>query len=182
MSHHHLLKCLFGATLLFGQIQFAEATTYFAQQIPTLGGATNVASGINNLGQVVGTSYTTQGDPVTHGLQRAFLTGYNGNGLQMFGTVNSSTYYVGPYPSSYGNAVNDSGKIVGTEAFFGFNSAITGDSTTGAVNRVPSCCATNSFALSVNEQGTVVGYSRAGIASSSVAFYTNAPNLSRHPL
>ncbi|SFH60764.1 probable extracellular repeat, HAF family [Nitrosospira sp. Nsp14] len=65
----------------------------------TLGGDLSYASGINDLGQVVGTSSTDKGQ------RHAFITGPNGAGMTDLGTLGGDF--------SYPNGINDAGQVVG---------------------------------------------------------------------
>lgn len=72
--------------------------------VPTLGGPSNWASGVNATGQVVGGSYLT--DDIRDGPYRAYLTGPNGGGIADLGTLGG--------PSSWASDVNDDGRVVGS--------------------------------------------------------------------
>ena len=74
-----------------------------SQDLGTLGGATSVAYGINELGQVVGYSTTATGD------RHAFLW-TAGVGMQDLGTLGGGT-------SSTARGINDRGQVVGESVF-----------------------------------------------------------------
>jgi probable HAF family extracellular repeat protein len=128
----------------------------------TLGGffsAGSEATAVNNAGQVVGGSYGIHSGGHHHGLHshrisHAFL--WQNGVMTDLGTLGGK--------SSYANAVNDAGEVVGsaalrhsrefgTHAFLWSNGAMTDLGTLGGVD---------SFATGINNQGQVVGYSYTG--------------------
>ncbi|MEU0154154.1 hypothetical protein [Micromonospora fulviviridis] len=105
----------------------------------TLGGATSTANGINDLGQVVGTSWTTDG------VFAAFF--WDGSSMRRLATTAVS-------PTA--QAVNDSGLVIGTEGH-GDRAMIWPDpSATSQLLPLPSG-AVGSRAINVNDQGLIVG-------------------------
>jgi probable HAF family extracellular repeat protein len=88
----------------------------------TLGGANSYASSINDAGEVVGYSATTEG------ATRAFITGPNGVGITDLGTLGG--------PSSFAYGINDAGQVVGYSVMAdGSNHAfITGSNGVGMID------------------------------------------------
>ncbi|MDO8631200.1 MAG: hypothetical protein Q7R41_11970, partial [Phycisphaerales bacterium] len=129
---------------------------YVAVDLGTLGG-TSVASGINELGQVVGYSYTTQG------VQRAFLWlprpayGFD-RGMHDLGAL--------PGGWSYANDINNLGQIVGasrTGALDQYNQpiehAFLWDPATHSMTDlgVPPSAQGGSDGVAINDSGQIVG-------------------------
>jgi probable HAF family extracellular repeat protein len=152
----------------------------------TLGGNESGANGINDIGQVVGSSKTTTG------ARHAFITGPNGAGMTDLGTlrgyfseaqgindmgqvVGDSDFYafiirangagmtdlgtLGGIPNS-ASGINNTGQVVGSaEATLGAQHAfITGPNGTGMID-LGSLGGTRSFAYGINDAGQVVGES-----------------------
>ncbi|PTR10705.1 putative HAF family extracellular repeat protein [Nitrosospira sp. Nsp5] len=111
-----------------------------------LGGPFTVPRGINDAGQVVGSSYTA-GDS-----EHAFITGPNGMGTRDLGTLGS-----GP---SYAYSINDAGQVVGYSftAEGTIHAFITGPDGTG-MRDLGTLGGENSFAKDINDAGQVGGYS-----------------------
>ena len=94
------ILCLVIATLATtgATAQVPASGRYSVTDLGTLGGPSSEASGLNNLGEVVGSSLTAAG--VSH----AFL--YRNGGMVDLGTLPGGTH-------SYGSAIADSGEVVG---------------------------------------------------------------------
>lgn len=133
---------------------------YRIVDLGTLGGDSSEASGINLLGDVVGTSALASGRP------RAFL--YRAGRMIDLGTLKGGT-------QSYGMAIADSGVIVGYSGIndypyipeFSHQGFIWQDGTMRTVGALYCYCSSSrrygdSRALAVNNAGIAVGWSRAG--------------------
>jgi probable HAF family extracellular repeat protein len=161
------------AILLVGAQSFAVPSQAFHLiDLGTLGGTESYAAGINNLGQVVGYSFTSGISPSS---QRAFRTAPN----SVINPVTDNLGTLGGF-SSVGNAINDLGQVVGTSyrpdsTAHGFRTA-----PNAPINPATSDLGTlggnNSNAWAINDLGEVAGNSF--IAGNSVqrAFRTG-PNL-----
>jgi probable HAF family extracellular repeat protein len=128
--------------------------------LDSLGGPVISVGGINDAGQVVGTSYTADDS------QRAFITGPNGVGMRDLGTLG------GAY--SHASGINDAGQVVGRSYTINnrLHSFITAPNGVemrdlGTLGGAYS----ESYGLAINDVGQVVGKS----ASSGHAFITG-PN------
>lgn len=113
-----------------------------------LGGS---AYGINNTGQVVGTTYFAGGPLYPH----AFITGSNGLGASDLGTLG------GKYSSAYG--INNSGQVVGFSSILGemaTHAFITEPEGVGMTD-LGTLGGKDSYAYKINDSGQVAGSSNA---------------------
>jgi probable HAF family extracellular repeat protein len=111
-------------------------------KLGTLGGGSGPSTfptGINNTGQVVGSSTATDGQ------FHAFLTGSNGVGMRDLGTAGRSNGAQG---------VNDAGQVVGNSNFGAF---ITGPNGIGMTNLDRDISIRSTLAWGINNTGHVVG-------------------------
>ena len=126
----------------------AQATSYTALDLGTLGGADSYVYGINTSGQVVGYSYTS-GIAAGH----AFITGANGVGMTDLGTLGGT--------NSLAYGINTSGQVVGN-SYTSDNAAghafITGANGVGMTD-LGTLGGATSYAYGINASGQVVGYS-----------------------
>ncbi|MGY4909920.1 hypothetical protein [Micromonospora aurantiaca (nom. illeg.)] len=110
------------------------------RSLGTLGGPTSDATGINDLGQVVGTSWTADG--------RFAAFFWDGTTMRRLATASSS-------PTA--QAVNDSGLVIGTDGTDG--RAMIWPSPTAASQLLPlPDGAGSSVAINVNDSGLIVGH------------------------
>jgi probable HAF family extracellular repeat protein len=130
------------------------------RDLGTLGGGSSRAFGINEAGEVAGSSDTNDG--VLH----AFITGPNGTGMRDLGTLGGD--------SSAASAINNAGQVTGSsDAGLGLSHAfITGPGGTG-MRDLGTLGGDASFANGVNSAGRVVGFSYT--AEGAAAFITG-PN------
>lgn len=150
--------------LILTQPKLRAQLTYNVLDLGTLGGMSSAGSGVNENGQVAGTSYL-DGDNV----QNAFYTGANGAlPLRNLGTIGGS--------ESFAQAINASVQVAGTSritgdtAFHAFLSAVNG----GALSDLGTLGGTNSYGYGVNGAGQVAGY--ANIAGSQTRAYLSDSN------
>lgn len=133
--------------------------------LSTYGDRTSSASGINNSGQVVGSSAWSGFG--TH----AFATGLNGSGWSDLGTLG------GVFTSSFATGINDSGQVVGGSNLnggTGMHAFITG-SNGQFMSDLGTLGGTYSWATGINDSGQVVGHSFLSGDGSYHAFITG-PN------
>jgi probable HAF family extracellular repeat protein len=124
------------------QAERAFAQAYELIDLGTLGGSTATASGINTLGQVVGSS-TTTADAATH----AFL--YSQGIMTDLGTLGGT--------SSWASGINDTAQVVGSSSLAsGLTHATLWDGTT-ATDLDPGDTAVASSANGINNAGTIIG-------------------------
>ncbi len=89
----HLLAIMILAT-------FSAAQKYTVTDLGTIGGNLSYATGVNNAGQVVGSSYISKQNGIYHGFIWTAASG-----LQDLGTLGGN--------NSYANAINNAGQVVG---------------------------------------------------------------------
>ncbi len=126
----------------------AAAQKYVITDLGTIGGSISYATGINDSGQVVGSSYVN----FKNGIYHAFIWTAS-TGLQDLGTLGGE--------NSYAHAVNNSGQVVGCADVSTSNevpghaflwTATTGMQDLGTIGN-------GSCAFGINDVGQVVGYS-----------------------
>ncbi|GAB4181608.1 MAG: hypothetical protein Fur006_16800 [Coleofasciculaceae cyanobacterium] len=132
-----------------GLTQLDNPPNFFPYAITNLGtlpgDSYSYASGINNQGQVVGTSGSNTGS-------RAFL--YSGGTMTNLGTLPGDNF-------SYAYGINDQGQVVGFSA--GSNPPRAFLYTDGTMTNLGTLPGDNlSFAYGINDQGQVVGFSVGG--------------------
>ncbi|WP_240142394.1 PEP-CTERM sorting domain-containing protein [Nitrosomonas oligotropha] len=116
----------------------------------TLGGINSQASGINNSGQVVGMSETTDGDP------HAFITGPNGIGMIDLGAMGADI--------SYAFDINNMGQAVGIarcDPYCRENSFVYSDGVMVNLSKLEEVISsgwTHLIARDINDNGQIVGY------------------------
>ena len=120
---------------------------YFITDIGTLGGSQSFALGINDVGQVFGTSWIT-GDTTGH----AFL--YQNGTLSDLGELVTTLA---------GGAINNSGQVATGITIGGIVKPAIYDSQTGALTMIPSLGGTSSFGFSgvvtaINDRSKAVGW------------------------
>jgi probable HAF family extracellular repeat protein len=122
--------------LMLGWAQLSPCDIlYSVADLGTLGGYYSTASGINNSGQVTGTSTTDGGFPY-----HAFL--YSNGQMLDLGTLGGS--------SSYGTGANDKGQVTGNSDGIAFLY------TNGRMSELDG---KSSYGLGINNSGQVTGYS-----------------------
>jgi probable HAF family extracellular repeat protein len=140
------LRCaLLAALLPAGLGASAYAQSYTVADLGTLGGQYGSGSGLNNIGQVVGTYYSP-----SQGGYLSVLTGAAGAApLKAFGLY------------SQGRAVNSSGQVAGqfVNASLHSHAFLSGVQGTGPLKDLGSLGGDFSYSISVNTRGQVVGTS-----------------------
>jgi len=109
-----ILRNLAVSAALALAVPAAQAVEWTIRDLGTLGGDNSAATGINELGQVVGWAQTTPtiiwtGELV--GFAQAFITAPNGGAMTGLGQLGET--------GSSASGVNDAGWVVGTSALFG---------------------------------------------------------------
>jgi probable HAF family extracellular repeat protein len=136
---------MWGATLVALAPSLRAAVSFSITDLGTLGGATSSAAGINNLGDVVGTSDTTGHDavqPLTP-LGHAFLY-HNGVMTDVDGSLRQSN----------GAAINDNGQIVGYNQFANGYVGLPVKTINGTFTNLPTF-GFDGFASSINNNGDI---------------------------
>lgn len=131
----------------------ASAASYTVLDIGGLGGANVVATGLNNLGQVVGYATTASSQ------QHAFVTGYGGRNMVDIGTLGGTT--------SAAWAINDAGQVVGSASLAG-NASTHAFVTVGPTSQLKdlgTLGGRNSVAYGINNAGQIAGVSGMGSQS-----------------
>lgn len=153
-----------------------SAVAYRVTDLGTLGGQTSRATAINNLGQVVGTSYTS--DPILPNL-RAFRTAPNA-------TINPATDNLGTLGGTYSiaNDINDRGQVVGGSYIASSVAHAFRTKPNAPIDPITDDLGTLggevSTAAAINESGQVVGFSYLSGHTMPRAFRTG-PNAAIQP-
>jgi probable HAF family extracellular repeat protein len=131
-------------SILVGSVQIIAATQYTITDLGTLGGTYSSASGINNWGQVVGTSKIA-GDSRYH----AFL--YSDGVMQDLGTLGGT--------NSFAYSINNNGQVVGVSDITGsmYHAFLYSGGTMQYLGTLGG--REYSYGFGVNDSGQVVGYS-----------------------
>lgn len=148
------------AAAMFALFNSTAHASWSVTDIGTLGGSISQALGLNDLGQVVGSSTTSEGN--TH----AFL--YSDGQISDLGTLGGTT--------SIAYAINNAGQIVGSsQTAPGTNGAVFGTAfiySGGQMHDLGVLGGNASVAYAINNQGQVVGQSTVGAGNPNVP----APN------
>lgn len=144
MNLHGMKRAVIGVSMAMASLA-AHAAGWIITDLGTLGGSTSQATGINNRGQVVGTS-SLAGDVSSH----AFL--YTNGGIYDLGTLG------GAYSSASG--INAQGQVVGTSSLNGTIESRGFIYTAGNMQSIGALIAgvrSSSDARAINNRGQVVG-------------------------
>jgi probable HAF family extracellular repeat protein len=143
MKLHYAVSAL--ALIGLSSTQSVLALDYRFSNLTSLGGNTSYAKDINDQGQVVGYSYTTNNNAF-----RATL--WQGTATQDLGAVNNS--------NSQAYAINNAGQVVGY-SYTGTSGSSTRHATvwnsSGMTDLTPTSIK-DTFATDINEAGAIVGY------------------------
>jgi len=154
----HLLPLLLAGVALSPAVSHAQSL-YTITDLGTLGGNQSSASGVNDAGQVVGTSTTT------YGVSRAFAYG-NGAMIDL-GTLG------GDYSSA--SAINDQGEVVGTSTTtYGVSRAFL--FANGVMYDLGTLGGDYSSASGINNNGQIVGESTISPGASTVTVLASGLN------
>lgn len=129
--------------LLLSVSAIAATPQYTVTDLGTLGGANSVAYDINNSGQIVGNSATS------NGAQHAFL--YSGGTMHDIGLLSGN--------SAYAFGINNSGQIVGYAATSG-GATHAFLYSGGTMHDLGTFGGANSYAYNINDSGQIVGYAQ----------------------
>jgi len=151
MAMYDFNRPVFCALMVFCAISFTRAESYYVKDLGTLGGNSSQAYGLNNAGQVVGFSFTSN-NAASHAV---LYSGTGSNNIDLGnlgGNVNSSSEArnLNDFGQIVGYATAPSGYIKGT--FFtgtGSNNVDLGDLCNSS---------TASEAQAINGTGTIVGF------------------------
>jgi probable HAF family extracellular repeat protein len=141
----------------------SAAQTYTVTDLGTIGGNISYASGVNNAGQVVGSSYTSNKNAIDHGFIWTASTG-----LQDLGTLGGN--------NSYANAINNAGQVVGCSDI-STNNTIPGHAflwTQSGGMQDLGTLGNGSCATGINDAGQVIGVFAVNSNSDNHAFIWSA--------
>ncbi len=162
------------AVLLAG----APVMAYEFIELPTLGGHSSSARGINNHNVVVGESFAGLGPPdATHAFR------YSGGAMTDLGTLPGQTW---PPPWSDAQGINDNGVIVGSSNYTQRNEFVFHAFrwTNGVMQDLGDLGGGASVALAINNMGAIVGRSHTSNAEIHGYVYTDGQgmiDLGTHP-
>ncbi|MFB2980529.1 DUF3466 family protein [Microseira sp. BLCC-F43] len=153
----------YGGYLNYRQYPFLWEKSSGMIDLGSLGGNYGRASAINDLGQVVGTSYTADG------LRRAFLW-EKSSGMIDLGTLG------GNY--GYASAINDLGQVIGySTTADGLPRAFFWDKSSGMIN-LGTLGGYDSYPTAINNYGQVIGYSTTADGQYRPFFWDNSTGMS----